>query len=1198
VPLRDRVGSVLRVTGRALPPGTRSWAGRASRRFRKEFRGPLVSVVLAVSDDETTKIGPMLADLRASGHRNLEVLVVPYGRANEVTASAAEQEQADWRIRLLDPVAGDRGAARNAGAGQARGRYLQFVNGGDNLPPHAIPTLVAALERTGSDQAVGAIGQVASASVTGDAAVRVGRRERSFGATLATVPSAVLDLGVGNRLLRRDLWQRAGLAFTGDAKQDRDLALASYKAARTFDFLDRMVYLPTGRKDGASVGRMERFLAELPQFARDQRRLADEVAELGVPQAQDAWLVGVLDISIQPFLDDVERADDTEWESLRALAIELLEQAGASVWPQLRASSKVKLWLLREGRRTDLEDYNQARWFQRGETPTHLVGDTVIAQLPFVEDPTVPRSCFEMSEGEVTLQVIVRGAAWRGDLIELDLLTRIDFVHLDERPEIEAFLVQVGGDARVPLTVTPLDDPDANEQSRRRFQDSHPGACRVTVDPRAVAAVARPGDVTGFDLEIRLTITTPEGQISRVGGIARVDDRSAAGLLAGEQLAPRPVRGQESGGVLIGILRRGQVPALDEAGLVTIAALPDPGVRLTQARLDGRRFTGTVAVDDRAITELRLTQLDRVVKVALNGTGGQRSFEVTVPASARGQSHWILEDCVPETTTQPGPLILRRSPLGAGALVETRDLLEVERFVFAETEIVIEGRWPMGHAPAGVEVTLVDGAHTLAAEPVESTDDGWRARVSLLRTPWGREVFAPPGRYLVTVRTTAGRGRAALLPSAYEPAYATWSSERIRLSVNCLGNAEAGVRIQQPIAVEDFGPYGQERLREWALSSDLAIDPRRVYLQAYQGQSATDSQLAIHEELRHSHPELELVWGIADYSSWVPEGARPVVLHSRDWYEAIGSAAHLVMNVDFERWFSPKPGQRVLQTFHGYPAKSMGIGMWEGKDYTPRRLALELARTSGDWDLILTPSPEMDQYYRREYRYEGEIHNQGYPRADALVGERAVRRRAEARKALGIADHQKVVLYAPTWRDDATSRWLTAELVTHLDLGKASAALGDDYVLLLRGHRFHQEAARPAGNARLIDVTTYPEINDLILASDAAVLDYSSLRFDFALTMRPMVFLVPDLKIYTSDVRGFLYPFTESAPGPLLDTTDQVIAALRDLPALEAKYRDDLAAFQERYNYLMDGHAAQRVVAAFFGPGRPGGPAFEHDQAG
>jgi CDP-glycerol glycerophosphotransferase len=146
-----------------------------------------------------------------------------------------------------------------------------------------------------------------------------------------------------------------------------------------------------------------------------------------------------------------------------------------------------------------------------------------------------------------------------------------------------------------------------------------------------------------------------------------------------------------------------------------------------------------------------------------------------------------------------------------------------------------------------------------------------------------------------------------------------------------------------------------------------------------------------------------------------------------------------------------------------------------------------------------------------------------------------------------------------------------------LDLDATAAALGDSHVLLVRGHRFHAPGASRVG---VLDVTDHPEINELILASDAAVLDYSSLRFDYALTGRPMVFLVPDLDDYSAGVRGFLFPFADTAPGPLVTTTDEVTALLRDVPALAEEWRDRVRAFDAEFNPWQDGRAAQRFLDA------------------
>ena len=152
-------------------------------------------------------------------------------------------------------------------------------------------------------------------------------------------------------------------------------------------------------------------------------------------------------------------------------------------------------------------------------------------------------------------------------------------------------------------------------------------------------------------------------------------------------------------------------------------------------------------------------------------------------------------------------------------------------------------------------------------------------------------------------------------------------------------------------------------------------------------------------------------------------------------------------------------------------------------------------------------------------------------------------------------------------------------------MARAARALGDSHVLLLRGHRFHATTAHAAarGASRVIDVTDHPEVNELILASDVAVLDYSSLRFDYALTGRPMVFLVPDLDDYTTGVRGFLFPFAESMPGPAARSTDEVVEAVRDVAALTARWTDELSAFNAAYNPWQDGHASERVVDRILG---------------
>jgi CDP-glycerol glycerophosphotransferase len=253
----------------------------------------------------------------------------------------------------------------------------------------------------------------------------------------------------------------------------------------------------------------------------------------------------------------------------------------------------------------------------------------------------------------------------------------------------------------------------------------------------------------------------------------------------------------------------------------------------------------------------------------------------------------------------------------------------------------------------------------------------------------------------------------------------------------------------------------------------------------------------------------------------------------------------------------------------------MGESEWRTRELPPSRVAVMRRRTVETWDLISTPTPEMTAVYREQYGYDGPAAEQGYPRNDSLTGPEADLTRLDARRRLGIAPHQTAVLYAPTWRDHLASLPRAAAMTAHLDVEAAASSLGSSHVILLRGHRFHTPTGSRGG---VVDVTDHPEINDLVLASDVAVLDYSSLRFDYALTGRPMVFLVPDLEQYTSGVRGFLFPFTDSAPGPLVRTTGEVVSHVRDVNVLATTCAGRIADFNARYNPWQDGLATTRFV--------------------
>ena len=449
-------------------------------------------------------------------------------------------------------------------------------------------------------------------------------------------------------------------------------------------------------------------------------------------------------------------------------------------------------------------------------------------------------------------------------------------------------------------------------------------------------------------------------------------------------------------------------------------------------------------------------------------------------------------------------------PAGPGAVVR--------HFQTAPGRLVLEI-----DAPSGATTALLAPGQT-----VPGTRDGDQWVFELTTDPWNLgPAPAPTGGYRLAVTVDGAELPVTLADEVTDRLPFHEVDELHRKAVWRGPRGGLVLRLDPPLGDQEAGPWAQHQLQRSYRAVTEPPDPRLVYFQSFLGQSPTDHPGAIQAELHRvlgerGQTDVRMLWAVMDSSTRVPAGAEPVLLRSREWYDALARAAWVVTNIELDPWFTRREGQEVLETYHGYPSKAMGLAQWRARGRTPTHLRQMLRRTSGAWNNLLTPIPEMDRYYRETYEFEGRIISQGYPRQDALVAPGREERRAATREALGISQHQRAVLYAPTWRDDLATNFRSAQAVLHLAVDRAALALGPDYVILLRGHRFHS----PAGHgAQVIDVTGHPEINDLILAADAAVLDYSSLRFDFALTGHPMVFLVPDLKHYTEETRGFLYDF-------------------------------------------------------------------------
>ena len=307
-----------------------------------------------------------------------------------------------------------------------------------------------------------------------------------------------------------------------------------------------------------------------------------------------------------------------------------------------------------------------------------------------------------------------------------------------------------------------------------------------------------------------------------------------------------------------------------------------------------------------------------------------------------------------------------------------------------------------------------------------------------------------------------------------------------------------------------------------------------VFMESFGGRSGGDNPAAICEDLAAHDVRAPLWWSVVDGTVPVPSGAVPVVVGSQEWVEALRTSRVIVTNDHLPDWFSKREGQHLLQTWHGTPIKKLL------HDAAPGSVSLRyqrlMARQVPQWDLLLAQNREAEQRLRRALGYGGQVRVGEYPRNVRLLGGIAVGRRV--RSDLGIGEEQQVILYAPTWRERLRHPEGLAGHSNGQGLqGDVYPAHRTDAVVLMRTH--HMNRARPGPG--LVDVSRYPSIEELMMAADVLVSDYSSIFLDFALTGKPAVVFVPDLEHYRDVERGLYGDWPRRSGLPVALDHDELV---------------------------------------------------------
>jgi CDP-glycerol glycerophosphotransferase len=356
-----------------------------------------------------------------------------------------------------------------------------------------------------------------------------------------------------------------------------------------------------------------------------------------------------------------------------------------------------------------------------------------------------------------------------------------------------------------------------------------------------------------------------------------------------------------------------------------------------------------------------------------------------------------------------------------------------------------------------------------------------------------------------------------------------------------------------------------------------------ILFESFFGKNYSDSPKYIYEYLAKNYSDqYKFVWVIDKKNTQIPYRHKKIRRFGIQYAYYLARSKYFVFNGRQPEWVKKREGNIFLQTWHGTPLKKLVFDLDDINSASPK-YKQQVYRQQKVWDYLIAPNAFSSETFRRCFMFENTMLETGYPRNDILHAPNRDEIAAKIKKKLDLPSDKKVILYAPTWRDDEYYAIGQYKFELHMNLNMMREQLGQDYIVLLRTHYFIADSldvSELLGFA--YNMSRYDDISELYLISDILITDYSSVFFDYANLRRPMLFFTYDLEKYRDVLRGFYFDIEKEVPGPLLFTTEEIVEAVRNIDRISRDYSQRYEEFYHRFCEWEDGHAAEKVVKSVF----------------
>lgn len=367
----------------------------------------------------------------------------------------------------------------------------------------------------------------------------------------------------------------------------------------------------------------------------------------------------------------------------------------------------------------------------------------------------------------------------------------------------------------------------------------------------------------------------------------------------------------------------------------------------------------------------------------------------------------------------------------------------------------------------------------------------------------------------------------------------------------------------------------------------IPIDDKYILFVSYHGKGYLCNPKYLHKYMisDEKYKHYTFIWAVKKVNDVEISNAKIIKYNGIRYFYYLARSKYWIINCKMPKYILKKDKQIYIQTWHGTPLKRLANDIEIGKDatfYRTKVSKLDMVKSYNEdakkYNYFISPNSFSTEKFISSFNINRNIIiENGYPRNDFLtnLSDGSI---VKLKKKYNIPLNKKVILYAPTWRDNSfNSKGYIFQLRIDFKLWKKE--LGEEYVVIFKPHYLIVNKYYDKGLEDFLYVMDENrDINELYAISDMLITDYSSVFFDYAILRRPIYFYMYDLEEYAENLRGFYLNINKDLPGDIIKDEMQLLNLIRNNEVYKLKNTKKIESFNLIYNSLQDGQCSKKII--------------------